>query len=126
MQPSAASSAFERIQQLDWDFISNDLDTRGSALMDRVLSPGECRTLADLYSDEGIFRSRVVMARHGFGQGEYKYFSYPLPELIADLRTTLYMKLAPVANATASAAFAQASAIRLVSFFMTRSSDEPV
>ena len=63
-----------------------------------VLSPKECRALASLYPDDGLFRSRIVMARHGFGRGEYKYFSYPLPDIIQGLRTALYRRLAPVAN----------------------------
>jgi hypothetical protein len=63
-----------------------------------VLTPDECQGLAELYPDDALFRSRVVMARHGFGRGEYKYFRYPLPDIIADLRTVLYSRLAPVAN----------------------------
>lgn len=67
-------------------------------MLERLLSPDECRALAGLYSDETRFRSRVVMARHGFGCGEYKYFSYPLPGMVADLRSALYPRLAPIAN----------------------------
>lgn len=67
-------------------------------MLERLLSPDECRALAGLYSDETRFRSRVVMARHGFGRGEYKYFSYPLPGMVAYLRSALYPRLAPIAN----------------------------
>jgi uncharacterized protein len=67
-------------------------------MLERLLSPDECRALAGLYSDEPRFRSRVVMARHGFGRGEYKYFSYPLPRMVADLRSAFYPRLAPIAN----------------------------
>ena len=63
-----------------------------------VLSPQECRALAGLYPEDDLFRSRVVMGRHGFGRGEYKYFNYPLPDIIQGLRTALYRRLAPVAN----------------------------
>jgi len=80
------------------DRVAHDLDAQGSAVLEGLISPGECRTLAELYPEDGIFRSRVVMGRHGFGRGEYKYFSYPLPDIIAGLRTALYPRLAPVAN----------------------------
>lgn len=88
----------ERSQAMDWDRVAQDLDARGSAVLPGLLGPEECRALADLYPVDAGFRSRVVMARHGFGRGEYKYFSYPLPELIAGLRTALYPKLVPLAN----------------------------
>ena len=86
------------LQQSDWSRIADDLSARGSAVIERLVSPEECRALAALYPDDAHFRSRVVMRRHGFGEGEYKYFAYPLPPLIAGLRTALYAKLAPVAN----------------------------
>ena len=70
----------------------------GSAVIEQILSPDECRALAALYPKNDIFRSRIVMAQHGFGRGEYKYFSYPLPELIASLRTAIYPYLVPIAN----------------------------
>jgi hypothetical protein len=90
--------AVARSEALDWDRISGDLDARGSAVLDRLLTAKQCEALAGLYPEDGLFRSRVVMGRHGFGRGEYKYFHYPLPELIADLRTALYPRLAPIAN----------------------------
>jgi hypothetical protein len=88
----------ERSQALDWDRVAQDLDARGSAVLAGLLRPDECRALADLYPVDSLFRSRIVMGRHGFGRGEYKYFSYPLPDLIVALRTALYLQLAPLAN----------------------------
>jgi hypothetical protein len=67
-------------------------------MIERLISPAECHALAALYAIDAMFRSRVVMARHGFGRGEYKYFNYPLPDLIAGLRTAIYPRLAPIAN----------------------------
>jgi hypothetical protein len=93
-----AQDAVDRVSALAWDRISRDLDAQGSALLESVLSADECLALADLYPDDTLFRSRVVMARHGFGRGEYKYFNYPLPEIVADLRTAIYPRLAPIAN----------------------------
>ena len=86
------------MKAFDWNRVSQDLDARGSAVLEHLLSPDECRGLGALYSEDARFRSRVVMARHGFGRGEYKYFDYPLPGLIQDLRTTIYPLLVPVAN----------------------------
>jgi hypothetical protein len=88
----------ERVGWLDWGRAAQDLDARGSAVLDRLLAPEECRALAHLYPADSVFRSRVVMGRHGFGRGEYKYFSYPLPDLVGALRTALYPRLAPLAN----------------------------
>ncbi|HWH49374.1 MAG TPA: 2OG-Fe(II) oxygenase [Burkholderiales bacterium] len=95
---TVVASVAERVGRCDWQSVSASLDARGNAILERLLSPHECRVLAGLYSEEERFRSRVVMARHGFGRGEYKYFSYPLPELVADLRSALYPCLAPTAN----------------------------
>ena len=78
--------------------ISSQLDAAGCAVLPSLLTPEVCRELAELYSDDERFRSRVIMGRHGFGRGEYKYFAYPLPPLIAELRATLYPHLAPIAN----------------------------
>ena len=87
-----------RVDAFDWKRISNDLDAQGCAVIERLVSPEECGALAGLYVRDDIFRSRVVMARHGFGRGEYKYFSYPLPDIIAELRTLLYPKLVAIGN----------------------------
>lgn len=95
---TAAASVADRVAAFDWEGASGSLDAQGSAMLERLLSPDECRALAGLYDDETRFRSRVVMARHGFGRGEYKYFSYPLPGRVAELRTALYPRLAPIAN----------------------------
>jgi hypothetical protein len=77
---------------------AQDLDAKGFAVLPKLLTPAECKDLSGYYSDDSRFRSRIDMTRHGFGRGEYKYFSYPLPDLIADLRTALYPPLAAVAN----------------------------
>jgi uncharacterized protein len=83
---------------IDGDSIAAELDARGASLLPRLLTAQECATLAALYDDDGRFRSRVVMARHGFGRGEYKYFADPLPPLVAQLRLQLYPPLAEIAN----------------------------
>jgi len=88
-----------RVAGCDWERVAADLNERGSAVLEQLLTPQECMALSGLYPQDSGFRSRVVMARHGFGKGEYKYFSYPLPDAIAGLRTALYPRLAPVANA---------------------------
>lgn len=91
-------SIADKITAIDWKRVEQDLDRQGSAVIDRFLSPSECQAIAGLYQRSDIFRSQVVMARHGFGRGEYKYFSYPLPALIEDLRTIVYPALVPIAN----------------------------
>lgn len=95
---SAVNSAEARVAAYDWQTVITDLDTYGCAVLSKLLSPDECRTIAALYSGESHFRSHVHMARHGFGKGEYRYFKYPLPALIDSLRTALYARLAQVAN----------------------------
>ncbi|MEO8451354.1 MAG: 2OG-Fe(II) oxygenase [Gemmatimonadota bacterium] len=95
---SDAKTAVERAGELDWDRVFADLDAHGNAVLERLLTPEQCVALASQYSRDDLFRSRVVMARHGFGRGEYKYFGYPLPEIVAGLRTALYPRLAPIAN----------------------------
>jgi len=96
--PSRTVVLSERIAQLDWDRIATDLDRQGFATTGSLLAKAECGDLAALYPDETRFRSRVVMARHGFGSGEYQYFAAPLPETVAILREALYPPLAGVAN----------------------------
>jgi hypothetical protein len=78
--------------------LASQLDTHGVALLPDLLSPAYCNQIARMYEEDGKFRSRVVMHRHGFGRGEYKYFNYPLPHLVQQLRTSLYPQLAEVAN----------------------------
>src|SRR5437763_3572060 len=94
--PFAAAPIEERVSALPWDSISEDLDRYGAAQTGPVLDAAECASLAELYPRDEAFRSRIVMRRHGFGSGEYKYFTYPLPELIAGLRAALYERLAPI------------------------------
>ena len=91
-------AVIRRTSGLDWDAIRTRLDGEGSAVLRGILTPEESRAIAQLYPDDSRFRSRVVMARHGFGRGEYKYFKYPLPGLITGLRTELYSQLVAVAN----------------------------
>jgi hypothetical protein len=86
------------IRDLDWGRIAADLDAQGWALTGPVLGEAECAELAGLYDRPDGFRSRVVMARHGYGRGEYRYFAYPLPGPVQALREGLYGRLAPVAN----------------------------
>ena len=84
--------------ELSWERVYRDLDAEGNAVIKDLLAPDECDEVRDLYQDENIFRSKIVMERHGFGRGEYKYFSYPLPDFITKLRTSLYPHLVPIAN----------------------------
>jgi hypothetical protein len=86
------------LAKLDWSAIAQELDVVGSVLTPPILSADQCAELVATYDNDDLFRSRVVMQRHGFGKGEYKYFAYPLPGLIASLRTALYARLAPIAN----------------------------
>ncbi|WP_454669662.1 2OG-Fe(II) oxygenase [Achromobacter kerstersii] len=86
------------LPDLDWTAITHSLDAHGNAIAPALLTPAQCSELADGYSAADRYRNRIVMARHGFGRGEYKYFSYPLPPLLQHLRTALYPRLAPIAN----------------------------
>ena len=87
-----------RVEAYTWPGVAEHLDAYGWAMLEKLLTAGECQAIARLYADHGQFRSHIVMARHGFGRGEYKYFKYPLPEAVAGLRTALYRRLAPIAN----------------------------
>jgi hypothetical protein len=86
------------IDGLDWPTIARELDAYGCAVAPKLISPETCHAFAALYPDDSRFRSRIVMAKHGFGRGEYKYFAYPLPELIVALRRGFYSRLAPIAD----------------------------
>jgi hypothetical protein len=88
----------ERVASYDWDAIRGALDAQGWALLPELLTGAECRATAALYGPGDMFRSHVVMARHGFGKGEYRYFAYPLPDIVQDLRSALYPHLFPIAN----------------------------
>ena len=93
--PIASKNISERI---DWNRVAKDLDAEGNAVVKHLLSSDECDRVRALYEHEDIFRSQVVMERHGFGRGEYRYFRYPLPDLVAELRTSIYPHLALIAN----------------------------
>jgi len=88
----------ERLAAVDWPGLAASLDSEGYAVLSAVLTAEQCQALAAAYDRDEHFRSRVVMERHGFGRGEYKYFAYPLPETVAGLRTALYPPLAAIAN----------------------------
>lgn len=92
-----------RMAAWDWPGLHAEVDRRGAALTPVLLTPAECASVSALYEREDLFRSTVVMARHGYGDGEYRYFADPLPRLVADLRAAAYAGLAPLARAWASA-----------------------
>lgn len=83
---------------MNWKQVTQDLNTEGYAVVDRILSVKEAREVSNLYNRDDLFRNRVVMERHRFGRGEYKYFKYPLPDIVASLRATVYPQLVPIAN----------------------------
>jgi hypothetical protein len=87
-----------RVEGYEWTSIAAHLDAYGWARFPMLLAANDTDAIASLYDDDGTFRSHVVMARHGFGRGEYKYFKYPLPDMIRELRTALYPRLVPIAN----------------------------
>jgi hypothetical protein len=97
-KPVPDTSVQRRIAAVDWDRVGADLDAQGFAVVEGLLGAQQCRSVSALYPDEAHFRSHIVMARHGFGRGEYKYFAYPLPGLVAQLRTGIYPHLSRVAN----------------------------
>jgi hypothetical protein len=89
----------QKVSDIDWKGIEDELNSQGWSVASKLLAASECDAIAKTYGDDDSrFRSRVVMGRHGFGQGEYRYFAYPLPQMIQDLRTTIYPCLAPLAN----------------------------
>lgn len=99
LAPDSDKGVDERLDAVvDWRQVVEDLNRFGAAGVEGLLWPGECRRLGALYGNDELFRNRVVMERHGFGRGEYKYFDYPLPGLVAALREQLYPPLAAVAN----------------------------
>jgi len=83
---------------LEREEVETALNQSGCAVLSNALTPAQCKALIELYDDDANFRSRVIMARHGYGKGEYKYFSYPLPPLVKELRSALYSPLAKIAN----------------------------
>ena len=87
----------DRIAGLPWPDLARELDAHGAAMVPGLLSRQDCEAVAGWYDADPLFRSRVVMSRHGFGRGEYRYFAYPLPELVADLRAGFYPPLAEIA-----------------------------
>jgi hypothetical protein len=95
---AAGASIASRLHAYDWTDLGTHLDMYGWAPLHGILRAGECTALSGLYEDGGRFRSHIVMARHGFGRGEYKYFAYPLPPIISELRTSIYPRLAPIAD----------------------------
>lgn len=95
---AAARVPDDEAPQIDWSRLASDLDEQGWAILPRLLQDRECAAIVALYDREQGFRSKVVMARHGFGRGEYKYFAYPLPAHVQALRTHLYLRLAPIAD----------------------------
>lgn len=95
---AAVQSATARLAPYDWTRHAEELGNTGHTILPKLLAPAECRAMAELYAEDEPFRSRVVMARHGFGRGEYRYFSYPLPDLLGGLRTALYPQLVGIAN----------------------------
>lgn len=92
----------DRVRALDWARIAEELDRWGAATTGPLLTAGECRALTGGYSEDGAFRSTVVMARHGFGSGQYRYYAYPLPGIVAGLRSGFYPPLAAIANGWAA------------------------
>ena len=98
MKSQVVGAIAERLNGVAWQRVEADLDAYGGALLERLLTPEECEAVTAMYPNDAAFRSRVVMTRHGFGRGEYKYFCYPLPDLVERLRTDLYPRLAPIAN----------------------------
>jgi hypothetical protein len=98
MSQDGALPGDQRVQALDWEQITRDLNMQGNSVLAQLITADECQKLATLYSHDELFRTHINMAQHGFGRGEYKYFAYPLPELLAGLRNSLYTQMAPIAT----------------------------
>ncbi|WP_417695163.1 2OG-Fe(II) oxygenase [Pseudomonas sp.] len=99
MSPTAhCPSLAQRTKNIDWPSLEQNLDQDGSAVIRNLLTAEQCRMLSGLYAEPSLFRSKVIMARHGFGRGEYQYFRYPLPDVVEQLRQSLYPALVPQAN----------------------------
>ncbi|HWM28611.1 MAG TPA: 2OG-Fe(II) oxygenase, partial [Woeseiaceae bacterium] len=96
--PQSARGIATRIEARNWSEVADNLDADGFTLLPGLLADDECDSIARLYDDDASFRSRIVMARHGYGKGEYKYFRYPLPQLVSELRTHVYPRLVATAN----------------------------
>lgn len=94
----ASEISLQALDSYDWVAINQDLDNQGYAVLKNLLPADDCQTMAALYDTDNIFRNRIIMGKHGFGSGEYQYFNYPLPNIIAELRTELYSKLVSTAN----------------------------
>lgn len=99
----------ERLDPIDWSRVGEDLGALGWAVLPALLTGDQCAQAAAMWDEDHRFRSRVVMARHGFGSGEYRYLAYPLPDLVSALRSGLYERLAPVANRWATALGSEAT-----------------
>lgn len=97
-KPAPQAAGAERIAALDWERIAGELDAQGCAVLGGLVAAADCAALARSYDEDGLFRSRIVMSRHGFGRGEYKYFDHPLPDIVGALRGALYPPLARIAN----------------------------
>ena len=100
MQTSIAkpNSVAERVMAIEWRQVFQELDAQGNAKIGSILTADECQEISSLYRNDSLFRSTVIMQRHGFGRGEYRYFNYPLPAIIQTLRTAVYAILVPIAN----------------------------
>jgi len=98
LPPSNVCELGERVATFDWSNLARELGGRGATVASGLLTANECAQIAALYDSDAMFRGTVVMARHGFGRGEYRYFDYPLPDIVQVLRATLYPRLAPIAN----------------------------
>src|SRR5215470_17227825 len=97
-KPVSSIDINTRVEAVDWASASTHLDGYGWAMLKTLMTADECESIAALYEDDRRFRSRVVMASHGLGRGEYKYFAYPLPDIVAELRAALYPRLVAIAN----------------------------